>query len=105
MYQNGAVGVRSIEAIGRALPELKELHVNNVYTSMNRNIAQKLVDSLTNNGKCLQKLKLSNINLNEESVVTSLMHFITAQSRDLVSLDLSKTNLAPKLLCAISEEL
>ena len=32
-------GIQSVEAMSKALPDLKELHVNNVYAPMNRKIS------------------------------------------------------------------
>ena len=55
---------------------LKELTINNIQTTMNKKIARDILDSMFLTGKNIQKIRLSNMNLDDEKVIDTLLEVI-----------------------------
>ena len=71
-------------------------------------IAQSQARELTEqirNGKRLQKIRVSNIDLNDERAIPPLLDVVSSQSKVLLHLDLSWSNLSTRSLVLITEEL
>lgn len=65
-------------------------------------MALNIIEEILDQSKILTKLRLSKINLNEESICNKLLEVVEAQKENLISLNLSYACLSPKLLCKIS---
>ena len=83
-----------------------ELKINNIkiIQSIQDNLIRDLLEDLIYGGKYLMKLSLSNIDLNNDKIIESLV-IVLQEKLYLQYLDLSSTNLGPSMLEIITNEL
>ena len=83
-----------------------ELKLNNIkiIQSIQDNLIRDLLEDLIYGGKYLMKLSLSNIDLNNDKIIESLV-IVLQEKLYLQYLDLSSTNLGPSMLEIITNEL
>ena len=83
-----------------------ELKINNIkiIQSIQDNLIRDLLEDLIYGGKYLMKLSLSNIDLNNDKIIESLV-IVLQEKLYLQYLDLSSTNLGPSMLETITNEL
>lgn len=58
-----------MEVLDRLIPHLREINFNNITRSYGKPMYNKLLESCLERGVQLQKLKLSNVNLNDAQIV------------------------------------
>ena len=85
--------------------DLKEVWINNIQTNLNRFVAKNIVESIAKRSNEIHKIKLSNINLNNEEIVQNLLKVFKDHKHDLVCINLSNTKLSSKHLCSLMEEI
>jgi hypothetical protein len=83
-----------------------ELKLNNIkiIQSIQDNLIRDLLEDLIYGGKYLMKLSLSNIDLNNDKIIESLV-IVLQEKLYLQYLDLSSANLGPSMLEIITNEL
>ena len=58
-----------MDVIDRLIPNLREINLNNITKSYGHPMYNKLIQGCLERGVQLQKLRLSNVNLNDSSIV------------------------------------
>jgi len=58
---------------------------------MNKKVAQNILDEILANGDHLYKLRLSNINLNDDNIIKSLIETLNFYSSELTCINLSNS--------------
>ena len=87
------MGPKSVEIITNLVPLLRELQINNVLCGQTQ--YNKILTSINTTGIQLMKLKLSNVNLNENKIVNNLVELL-ASREILMTLDISWSKLTPR---------
>jgi len=87
------MGPKSAEIISKLVPLLREIQLNNVLCGQTQ--YNKILASINATGIQLMKLKLSNINLNDNNIVNNLLELLGTREI-LMTLDLSWSKLTPK---------
>ena len=96
------MGPKSVEIITNLVPLLRELQINNVLCGQTQ--YNKILTSINTTGIQLMKLKLSNVNLNENKIVNNLVELL-ASREILMTLDISWSKLTPRQLNKITQKL
>jgi hypothetical protein len=60
---------------------------------------------MISNGRSLRKIRLSNMNLNDDKVIDGLIEVMLLFGANIQSINLSNTHLSPRLLAKFSEKL
>lgn len=89
------MGKESAEVLGKLVPHLRELQLNNI--ACGKIPFGRLLDSCLAGGVQLMKLKLSNVDLNDNRIVDQLVELLKTREM-LTHLDLSWAKLGPKSL-------
>jgi hypothetical protein len=77
------------------VPFLKELALSNITRGANKGLIVRILEAILSQGVSLEKLKLSNVNLNDHKIVSLICQII--KTMDFVTeLDLSWAKLNPK---------
>lgn len=90
---NNEMGSKSMDVLVGLVGRLRELQLNNILCGQSQ--YRRLLDSALLNGVQLMKLKLSNVNLNDNGLVDRLVELLKAREI-LTHLDLSWAKLSPK---------
>ena len=96
------MGSTSINLLNDLFPYLRDFSINNI--QCNKLLYQPLLKSCIQNNIQLMKLKLSNVNLQDDHVTDLLVELLNTKEF-LTHLDLSWTGLTPKHLVKISNVL
>lgn len=102
VYGNNELGPESIKMMARMFHRIRELQINHV-SCLIRDF-NSLLHSCIHNNMQLMKLKLSNVNLQDNQLVDQIIEVLKTKEF-LTHLDLSWTRLNPKQLLKISEVL
>lgn len=85
------------------IPHIRNLHLNNV-SKCNIQTYHKIIDQISEKGRQIQKLKLSNTNLNDAELVQKICQIIDVRYT-LIHIDLSWAKLSPRFLNQIMQTL
>jgi len=72
---------------------------------MNKKVALNIINSILENGNHLYKLRLSNINLNDDTIFKNLIECLNFYASELTCLNLSNSCLQPNQLLGIAKVL
>ena len=72
---------------------------------MNKKVAQHIINEILDNGDHLYKLRLSNINLNDDDIFHNLLETLNFYTSELTCLNLSNACLQPHHLLKIAKVL
>lgn len=97
VYSNNDLSYKSMEVLDLLIPCLREINFNNLTRGYGKPMYNKLIESCHQRGVQLQKLKLSNVNLNDNQIVQNLCDLL-ANRPFIMNLDLSWTRLQSKHL-------
>lgn len=95
VYSSGEMSHLSTGVLPRLYGNLKELHFNNTTRGYGKLMFNEILEEIMQRGWQLEKLKISNINLNDAEIVQKLCNLIEMRT-SLAHLDLSWTRLSPK---------
>lgn len=97
VYSNNDMSYKSVDVLLRLIPHLRELNFNNITRSYGKPMFNQIVERCLTSGVQLQRLKLSNVNLNDNQIVHNLCDLLQ-QRPFLISLDVSWARLSSKQL-------
>jgi hypothetical protein len=100
------LGERSLALICKLIPYLNELQLNNIKTYDNKGIMRVLFAKLFKDGSNLMRIKVSNINLNDDFVVDNICNTIAAKYKKFVHyIELSACSFSCHQMSRILEEI
>ena len=71
-YSSGELGNEAADVLLKLIPNLRDLHLNNLTRCNSKFVFHKILDQINDKGIHFQKLKLSNINLNDNEIVQKI---------------------------------
>lgn len=104
VYSSGDFGQDSCDVLLSLIPYLNDLSLTNIKRGQHKLLFQQILDACLNHGHLLQKIKLSNLNLNDNKIVDMICQII--QCKEFVThLDFSWSCLSASHLNKIAMEL
>lgn len=82
-YTNNQLGEKSLAQIMKIIPYITDLEINNAQTGMNQVIHKQLSSSIFQNGGSMRKLRLSNVNLNDDTIIDNIIATIQTNKQHL----------------------
>ena len=73
IFTGNKLGRLGVQALYPIMSNIKELYINNLSSSINRNISRDLINTIIEKGNSLQRIRLSNVNLDDDSIVGKLI--------------------------------
>lgn len=106
VYSQNEIGEKSLPLLIKLIPQLNEVHINNVKTKDNKALMRTLFSKFFTDGKNLMKIKVSNVNLNDDFVVEEICKIFIAKFQKFVTyIELSACSFAPHQMAKMMEEI